>query len=1083
MTSRTQQILLWRQKRRRHERQRPRPWRWLFQLGLSGLAIFFLLIGGGALTATAAAAGVYVYFAQKLPDAAAIETEQEEFATVKIFDRTGQHLLYESIDPRPFRGDRTYLPLQEMSPWLTQATVALEDRSFYENPGINLRGLTRAFVSNLQGNSVQGASSITQQLVKNVLIPPEERIQRSYTRKIKEAIMAIEVTRRYPKDQILEWYLNYNFYGNAAYGVEAAARIYFDKSAHEVTLAEAAMLSALPQYPGLNPIQAPEDAYRRQRKVLDAMAEAGYITQAQADDAKAYVDTKPLAVRQSASERFEYLDAPHFALYVLDELRRRFNTADDPYYIWRNGLQVYTTLDLDLQKTAETVARTQVEKVREKNNVHNASVVAMRPNTGEIMAMVGSLDYNNEDIDGEVNVAISNRQPGSSFKLFTYLTALQQGYTAASMIVDVRTVFPDAEAPYVPENYDRKYHGPQSLRDSLARSYNIPAVWMLNKVGVKNVINTAHRMGITTLRDDYYGLALTLGGGEVKLLDMVYAFSLLANNGVMSGQPVPSDRRVEGFRELDPVAILQVRDKNGLILYEYKEPALKQVISPQVAYVMSNILSDTAARWAAFGRPNDLEIPDRTVAAKTGTTNNWRDNWTVGYTPQLAVGVWVGNTDNEPMDKISGLTGAAPIWNQVMKAGLGQLPNAPFPQPSGVEKMTVCYPSGLLPTDECQQKRAEIFIEGTEPQTYDTVWRAFEVNRETGKLATPYTPPELIERRVYQILPPEAADWISENGVPQPPTEYDSAYGQGPVDEETAIIAPGNYSYVKGLVQIIGNARSGSFSNYRVEFGEGLNPGAWTQIGPEHGDQKYNDTLEYWDTTGLDGLYTLRLSVTQGDGNVRTTAAQVTVDNTPPAIAVEHPFTGKLYVMEDDEWVSITADARDNWSMERVDFYLDKVKIGSSTVAPFNVKWTIQMLDLKPEVGSPPVMGTEVITASDGTTTTQEIVVSEVVVDPQGRIIQRFYSGMTAIRSGDKYTETHQIYLEAFDSSGNSAKTEPITILVIHKEKKTTAAPAAAMAFGIAPTAGQRLAAPAAWVRPVDVLPNLADNRPPRGVT
>ncbi len=602
---------------------------------------------------------------------------------------------------------------------------------------------------------------------------------------------------------------------------------------------------------------------------------------------------------------------------------------------------------------------------------------------------------------------------------------------------------------------------------------------MLSKVGVKNVINTAHKMGISTLRDDYYGLALTPGGGEVTLLVMVYAFSLLANGGVMAGETAPTERRTEGFRTIDPVSILQVRDKHGLIIYEYKEPKLEQVVSPQVAYVMSNILSDTTARWAAFGRPNDLEIPGHTVAAKTGTTNNWRDNWTVGYTPQLAVGVWVGNTDNEPMDKISGLTGAAPIWNQVMKVGLTNLPDVPFAQPPGIVKMTVCYPSGLLPTAECQQKRTEIFIEGSEPKTYDTVWRAFEVNRETGKLSTPYTPPELVERRIYQILPPEAADWVVENAIPQPPSEYDTAYGQGPVNDEVAIITPGTYSYVKGLTPITGNARAGDFRNYRVEFGEGLNPGAWTQIGPEHGDQKQNDTLEFWDTAGLDGLYTVRLSVTEGSGNVRTAATQVTVDNTAPQAEIEHPFANKLYVMEDDEWVSITANARDNWSMDRVDFYLDQQKIGSSTVAPFNVKWTIKMLDLKPVPGSPPVMGTEVITNTDGTTMTQEIVVSEVVVDPQGRIIQRFHSGMTAILAGDKYTETHQIIIEAFDSAGNSTKTEPITILVTHKEKKkTTAAPLSWLLptrLGAAPEAG-------APRRQIDGALILADNRRFRGI-
>jgi hypothetical protein len=511
---------------------------------------------------------------------------------------------------------------------------------------------------------------------------------------------------------------------------------------------------------------------------------------------------------------------------------------------------------------------------------------------------------------------------------------------------------------------------------------------MLSKVGVKNVIDTAHKMGITTLRDDYYGLALTLGGGEVKLLDMVYAFGTLGNNGVMAGQPVPADRETEGFRKLDPVKILQVRDKTGKIVYEYTQPALEQAVDPPVAYVMTNMLSDAASRWAAFGRPNDLEIPDRQVAAKTGTTNNWRDNWTVGYTPQIAVGVWAGNTDNTPMEKISGLTGAAPIFNAVMQYALRDLPKVTFPVPSDIERETVCYPSGLLPTADCQQKRAEIFIAGTKPSTYDTVWRAFDVNRETGKLATPYTPPELVERRVYETLPAEAADWIVESGLAQPPSEYDTAYGPGPIDEEVAITSPTPYSYTHSLVQVFGNARSGDFRNYRVEFGEGLNPGAWTQIGPEHGDQKQQDVLEFWDTTGLDGLYTLRLSVTEGSGNVRTAAVQVTVDNAPPAIAIEHPREGKVYVMEDDEWISITADARDNWSMDRVDFYLDGNKVASSTVAPYNGKWTIVMRNPKANETDP------------------------------------------------EYTEEHEIYVEAFDSAGNSAKSDTIKVKVKSKGKQ-----------------------------------------------
>jgi membrane peptidoglycan carboxypeptidase len=1043
-----------------------KPHLWALRLFLGLLLLLTIATGTVVAAAIGTAVGIYAYFARELPDASAIETEQEQFETVRIYDRTGQHLLYESIDPRPFRGDRTYVTLDQISPYLIQATIALEDRSFYENPGVNFRGLARAFVLTLSGNTIQGGSSITQQLVKNVLIPPEERYQRSYARKIKEMILALEITRRYPgregKNQILEWYLNYNFYGNAAYGAEAAARVYFDKSAKDLTLDEAAMLAALPQFPGLNPIQAPADAYRRQRKVLNAMVEAGYLTQAEADAAKRYFNDRLLStmveqgvllpedldpirrgdqtatakalqalvkmglldpeeaqqaarqggvrwqfVRQRAQERFEIPpDAPHFALYVLDQLDREFNTADDPYFIWRNGLQVYTTLDWDLQQYIQCVARAHIAYLQNKrpepypgcdppppieeltlpknqfdHEVTNAAVVVIRPKTGEILAMLGSLDYYDKEIDGEVNNAIAEHQPGSSFKPFTYLTAFQQGYTAATMVMDVRTVFPDPpNPPYVPENYDRKYHGPQSLREALARSYNIPAVWLMSKVGVKNVLAMAHRLGINTLTKDYYGLSLTLGGGEVRLLDMTYAFSVLANNGVMAGQPVPPIQRRPGFRNLDPVAILLVRDKNGRVLKEYRQPQVEQVLSPQLAYLITDILSDRQARLAAFGSfSRYLTLEDRPVAAKTGTTNDYRDDWTLGYTPQLAVGVWVGNTDNRPMNRMPGSLGAAPIFHQVMEYAMRGQPVETWQEPPGMVRVTVCVPSGLLPTSDCPATRQELFIAGTEPTTYDTLYRAFEVNRETGKLATQYTPPELVERRVYQIFPPEAADWVRENGIPQPPTQYDDAYGPGPTDPEVAITEPGAYSYVRGIIPIIGNAQMGDFRSYRVEFGEGLNPGAWTQIGPEHTNQVGNGVLEYWDTTPFHGLYTLRLIVTRGDGSTRIATTQLTVDNVAPIVELVHPPDGKVYVLEDDEWVSITAEATDDWSMDRVEFFMDGNLLGTSTVAPYSLRWTITM--------------------------------------------------STSI------TETHVITVTAYDSAGNVASTAPVTILVIHKPK------------------------------------------------
>ena len=1130
MSYESEHILIKRRRRERRWRNRPRPLLRLAQL----LAVVFIAVGLFALltvgSAVGAAAGVYSFFARDLPDASAIETEQVEFETVRIFDRTGQHLLYESFDPRPFRGDRTYLPLEEMNPWVISATVGLEDRSFWDNPGVNPIGLGRAFVSNLRGGDVQGGSSITQQLIKNIIIDPEERYQRSYTRKFKEVIMAMEITRRYPKEQILEWYINYNFYGNFAYGIEAASRVYFDKPASELDIAEAVMLATIPQYPALNPVNSPQDAYRRQQKALDALvSEAGYLSQDEANAAKKFYDDAVLAdlydeglisafdrdnaatnkaasdrvldalvtygwldqetadaaktydgnrwmfLRKKATERFDNTSAPHFALYVLDELQQRFNTIDDPYYIWRKGLQVYTTLDYDLQKAAECAARVRVAALEGTSpadyvppeatapdqcadfkdmdlianlegvdhNAHNAAVVAIRPPTGEILAMVGSVDYNNEEIDGEVNMALADRQPGSSFKPFTYLESFLQGYTPATRIMDVRTVFPNPpEPPYVPENYDRAYHGPQLARYALARSYNIPAVWLMDKVGVKNVIDLAHKLGINSLDKEYYGLSLTLGGGEVKLLDMVFANSVYANQGVMAGEPVPEDQQRPGYRTLDPVSILQARDKDGQIIYEYKQPETERIVDRQHTYLLQDIMSDYNARKAAFGDwSRFLELPDRKIAAKTGSTNGWKDGWTIGYTPQLAVGVWIGNADNEAMKEVTGSRGAAPIFRAVMEYALTKRgePVEEFPRPEGIIEKSVCWESGLLPTPDCGRVVTEKFIAGTEPTQFDTVWRAFEINRENGKLATAFTPPELLERRVYQIYPPEAADWVREQGIPQPPTEYDSTVGQGTVDAEAGIFSPLPYSYVKGPVEIQGNARLDGFANYRIEYGEGVSPSAWTQIGPDHGEQVGEGTLERWDTSGLNGLYSLRVLVTRGDGSVKEGVIQLTVDNTAPTVSIIAPVEGQRYVTEDDEWVSVTADANDDWAMDRVDFYLDGAKIGTSTVPPFSHRW-----DLKLFGQNTPQTITRTTTLEDGTVVTDTVpaaVLSIPEVDKDGQKTGRNYTVYEngfgfLVGPSNTYTETHLIQVKAYDRAGNETVSEPVRFFVARKVKE-----------------------------------------------
>jgi membrane peptidoglycan carboxypeptidase len=933
--------------------------RWLLIAAISFLGLNLL----GALAGVGTIASVYAFYAQQLPEPGAITQVEREFANSRLYDRTGEHLLYEVIDP--LGGDRIWAELPDIPLRLRQATIAIEDKTFYENPGYDLEGILRALWSNLTSSEIQGGSSITQQLVKNVLIEPEERTQVTFERKIKELILAIRISEEYSKDQILEWYLNTNFYGNLAYGVEAGAQVYFGKSVGELSLAESAMLAAIPQSPGLNPIDNFDLAKERQRIVLDAMVQAGYISQEEADIA---FET-PLEIRPP-EQRFNLL-APHFSIAARKQVEDIVG-ADRMYR--EGGLVIYTTLDYDLFLQVECAARSHVARLAGgdpstvipasdgsdctaaqylpalpagdqgvDHQVSNASAVVINPLTGEVLAMLGSLDYYDEAIDGNFNVALAARQPGSAIKPFTYVTAFEQGYTPATMTLDVRTAFDQgSNQPYVPENFDRQYHGPQSIRSALANSYNVPAVEVLDWVGIDNVIRIAHAMGINTLDRglDYYGLSLTLGGGEVTLYDMTYAYSTFANLGQMRGRPTPQELRRPGFRTLDPTLILRIEDREGNILWEYGQANTfrsNNILEPSLAYLITDILSDDEARRPSVG-PDSALLLSRESAVKTGTTNDYRDNWTVGYTPQIVTGVWVGNTDNAAMVDMPAITGAAPIWHAIMEYANRDLPVQGWERPADIVQMTVCETSGLLPTPYCPT-RQEIFRQGTEPVNFDTVYQPFSINKESGLLATVYTPPDLVEEQVFMVLPPEAADWIREAGIPQPPTEYDTvpapeAYG------DVAITDPAPFSLVRGAITIHGNARDPNFQYYRLDYGEGLNPDSWTQIGQNSYTSRYDDDLGIWDTRPLDGLYSLRLAIVQGSNALNEFTIQVTVDNIPPSIELGYPQDGQQYTFA-DEFVTMQPFVSDNISMDRVEFYVDEQLIATSTVAPFNERWII----------------------------------------------------------------------------------------------------------------------------------------------
>jgi membrane carboxypeptidase/penicillin-binding protein PbpC len=482
------------------------------------------------------------------------------------------------------------------------------------------------------------------------------------------------------------------------------------------------------------------------------------------------------------------------------------------------------------------------------------------------------------------------------------------------------------------------------VREALGSSYNVPAVEVMSWVGVDKVIRTAHTLGITSLDEgpNSYGLPLTLGGGEVKLMDMVYAFSVLDTMGVMRGQAVPESEQRLGFRTLDPVGIIRVEDKDGQIIYEYDQPQQREILTPQLAYLMNDMLSDRNARCQGFGCPNALELPDsRPAAVKTGTTNNYLDAWTVGYTPQLVTGVWVGNTDNSPMKNVPGSKGAAPIWHALMGWAHQDENIESWAQPAGLIRQNVCDVSGLVPTEHCQTV-TEFFIEGTEPRVYDNMYQEFQVNRETGRLATLATPPELIDSKVYLIYPDKAADWVRENGIEQPPTEYDTIRTPGGTDGNAAVLYPGPFEFISGEVEIRGNASGDNFSNYRLAFFEGLAPTEIHVIAEGVTEQKEDAPLALWDVSNLSGLYTLLLTVIRNDGTFEEVSVPVTVDNTPPEADIIFPLENQT-IFTDEEWVIVQGRIDDNISIDRVEFFVDNagVPFAVNTVPPFTEKWTI----------------------------------------------------------------------------------------------------------------------------------------------
>lgn len=675
--------------------------------------IYFTVVGGVSL---------YLFWGIPLPTKL---SSPDIPVSTKLFDRNGK-LIYEIYTDKR----RSPIKLNDLPAYVKDATISIEDKDFYKHHGFSPTGIARAVFNIVFKKKLQGGSTITQQLVKNSLLTQERTIRR----KIREFVLTIVVEGIYTKDQILEMYLNQIPYGGTAYGIEAASETYFDKNAKDLTLAEAALLAGLPQRPSTySPFGAhPELAKIRQEEVLKQMVINKYISQDKADKA---------GKQELKFAKITPPKAPHFALWIKEQLAEKYGDK----VVEQGGLRVTTTLDLDLQNFAQQSVATEVAKLK-KQHVGNGAVIVTRPKTGEILVMVGSKDYFATDEDGKVNVILAKRQPGSSIKPLNYALALKdKKITPATALADVPTCFLVAgQAPYCPKDYDNSFHGLVQSRFALGNSYNIPAVRVLALNGIDNFIDFATKMGITTFGDpSNYGLSLTLGGGEVRPYDMAEAFGVFANAGIK--QPL--------------ISILKVTDWKGKTLEETKPKDIEltgeRVLNPDVTFLISHILLDNNARTQAFGNHSYLVVSGHPeVSVKTGTTNDRRDNWTIGYSADAVVVSWVGNNDNTPMSgAVSGISGASPIWNKVMKKVLDKTDSHSWPlQPSDVIGATVCATDGLAPGDPpACPTRFEYFLTGTIPKNTTGLRQDIPINKLTGQLAGGNTPLEATETQNHPV--------------------------------------------------------------------------------------------------------------------------------------------------------------------------------------------------------------------------------------------------------------------------------------------------------------------------------------------
>jgi membrane peptidoglycan carboxypeptidase len=830
----------------------------------------------------------------------------------RLYDRTGQHLI---ATLSPSDAPRTYIPYDLFPPALVQATLALTEPDFWNSPGYSLKNWQDPLVH----------PTLAQRLVYDLLLWDQPA---SSLRSIHERMLAAQMVASYGNQQVMEWYLNSADFGHYAYGAEAGAQLYFGKSVTQLDLGEAALLAAVSQAPALNPIDTPGAAESRRIQTLMVMQGLGWLSAGQASQAMA---TLPSITGSEAGVQDAV--APAFVNLALSHLKASFGAGR----VERGGLVIHTSLDYELQQQVVCTVQTELARLdgdptetltsdgspcdaarllpalKPGDSVPDAttSVIILDPQSGEILAAVGDLSHNT----GQA-AAFTLHPAGTSINPFIYLTGFSRGLNPASLTWDI---------PGSTPQQGQVYHGPIRLRTALANDYLAPALNVLTQMGIESVQTISTSFGLelpSELLSDDFG---------ISPLTLARAYGVFANGGIQAGQNLDG----AGFRL---AAVLEVSGVDHSNWVDWTVPQTQSLLSPQLAWLMNHVLSDEIARWPSLGHPNPLEI-GRPAGAKISPSLDSSGAWTVGYTPQRVIVVWMGGAAFPPATSpAEGLPSlSANLWHALMQYSAGDLPSTGWDMPSGILKVRVCDPSGLLPTEACPNLVNEVFLEGRQPVQADTLYQIFQINRETGLLATVFTPPDLVEKRTYMVVPPQARLWAESAGIASPPTAYDMLKTPA-VLPDVHITSPGMFSDGHGKLQILGSASGKDFQSYRLEYGPGLYPQAWVQIGTDVTEPKIESVLGEWDTLGLDGLYALRLMVVRADQRVDQAVVQVTLDNTPPQVAISYPQAGQQIIATQEPQVALQAQVNDPF-LENVQFFIDGIRVGETSLSPYGVVW------------------------------------------------------------------------------------------------------------------------------------------------